>query len=62
MDYLEVFKPFLVAGLANHEEGQVCSAAIGVLVDLCRALESNVMPHLDTFMELLFKIVQVCVF
>lgn len=57
--YLDVFKPFLVAGLHNHEEGQVCSAAIGVLVDLCRALEANLMPHLDEFMGLLFQIVQV---
>ncbi|VDN00908.1 unnamed protein product [Thelazia callipaeda] len=56
--YLEVFKPFLVAGLQNHDEAQVCSAAIGVLVDLCRALESNLMPHLDEFMGLLFHIVQ----
>uniref|UniRef100_A0A915Q815 Importin subunit beta-1/Transportin-1-like TPR repeats domain-containing protein n=1 Tax=Setaria digitata TaxID=48799 RepID=A0A915Q815_9BILA len=56
--YLDVFKPFLVAGLQNHEEGQVCSAAIGVLVDLCRALEASLMPHLDEFMGLLFQIVQ----
>ncbi|EJW85440.1 hypothetical protein WUBG_03649 [Wuchereria bancrofti] len=56
--YLDVFKPFLVAGLQNHEEGQVCSAAIGVLVDLCRALEATLMPHLDEFMGLLFQIVQ----
>lgn len=58
--YLDVFKPFLVTGLQNHEEGQVCSAAIGVLVDLCRALEAALMPHLDEFMGLLFQIVQVC--
>lgn len=48
-----------MAGLQKHDEGQVCSAAIGVLVDLCRALETGLMPHLDEFMSLLFQIVQV---
>ncbi|VDM39749.1 unnamed protein product [Toxocara canis] len=58
LTYLEIFKPYLTAGLRNHEEAQVCSAAIGVLADLCRALEGNLAPHLDEFMALLFQIVQ----
>lgn len=57
--YLEVFQPYLVAGLSNHEESQVCSSAIGVLADLCRALESSIIPYLDHFMTLLFQIIQV---
>lgn len=59
LNYLDVFKPYLTAGLGNHEEAQVCSAAIGVLADLCRALEGNIAPYLDEFMSLLFQIVQV---
>uniref|UniRef100_A0A915AY70 Importin N-terminal domain-containing protein n=1 Tax=Parascaris univalens TaxID=6257 RepID=A0A915AY70_PARUN len=58
LNYLDVFKPYLTAGLGNHEEAQVCSAAIGVLADLCRALEGNIAPYLDEFMSLLFQIVQ----
>uniref|UniRef100_A0A0N5AV98 Importin N-terminal domain-containing protein n=1 Tax=Syphacia muris TaxID=451379 RepID=A0A0N5AV98_9BILA len=58
VNYMEAFKPYLVAGLRNHEEAQVCSAAIGVLADLCRALEAGLMPYLDEFMELLSQIVQ----
>lgn len=58
-NYLDAFKPYLVAGLRNHEEAQVCSAAIGVLADLCRAMETGLTPYLDEFMELLSQIVQV---
>ncbi|VDD90587.1 unnamed protein product [Enterobius vermicularis] len=57
-NYLDAFKPYLVAGLRNHEEAQVCSAAIGVLADLCRAMETGLTPYLDEFMELLSQIVQ----
>ncbi|VDN39411.1 unnamed protein product [Gongylonema pulchrum] len=57
-DALMAVSTLIEAGLCNHEEAQVCSAAIGVLVDLCRALEVNLMPHLDEFITLLIQIVQ----
>jgi hypothetical protein len=61
MQYMPVFKPFLIAGLQAHDEQQVCSAAIGVTADLCRALENEVTPHLDEIMQLFVQILQVSV-
>ncbi|MFH4979402.1 hypothetical protein AB6A40_006111 [Gnathostoma spinigerum] len=56
--YLPAFKPYLIAGLQNLAETPVCNAAIGVLADLCRALEVSLMPDLDEFMQYLFQIIQ----
>ncbi|MCP4485766.1 MAG: hypothetical protein GY820_00290 [Gammaproteobacteria bacterium] len=38
---------------------KVCSADVGLVGDLCRALEANVAPYLDQLMALLIEIVQV---
>ena len=35
------FRPFLSLGLSNWEEHQVCAVAIGVVGDICRALEAS---------------------
>uniref|UniRef100_A0AAV2KKL4 Importin N-terminal domain-containing protein n=1 Tax=Knipowitschia caucasica TaxID=637954 RepID=A0AAV2KKL4_KNICA len=51
--YMEAFEPFLVIGLKNHAEYQVCLAAVGLVCDLCRALMSNILPYCDKIMNLL---------
>ncbi|PAV79237.1 hypothetical protein WR25_02820 [Diploscapter pachys] len=56
--YMPLLKPHLMAGLANHEEAQVCAAAVGVVADLCRALEVKMVPHLNEIMELLVVCLQ----
>lgn len=40
--YMPHFRPFLCLGLNNYEEHQVCGVAVGVVGDICRALESKV--------------------
>uniref|UniRef100_A0A914D9W3 Importin N-terminal domain-containing protein n=1 Tax=Acrobeloides nanus TaxID=290746 RepID=A0A914D9W3_9BILA len=56
--YMDQFKPFLLAGLINYEDPQVCLAAIGVLSDLCRAFEGQIFPLMDEFMAHLLKILE----
>jgi len=51
MLYLEPFKPFLLQGLANRAEYQVCISAIGVVGDLCRAIGAQLTPHCDEIMQ-----------
>eukprot|EP00794_Sanderia_malayensis_P017676 gene17676-19438_t len=49
--YMVAFKPFLLAGLANRSEYQVCIAATGVVGDLCRALGATILPFCDEIMN-----------
>lgn len=51
--YMDAFEPYLVIGLKNHAEYQVCLAAVGLVCDLCRALMSNILPYCDKIMNLL---------
>jgi len=53
MKYMDAFKPFLIQGLKNHEEHQVCQAAVGVTGDVCRALTVNILPFANEIMLLL---------
>ena len=52
------FRPFLGLGLANYEEHQVCAVAIGVVGDICRALEAKVLPYCDEIVNLLLRNLQ----
>jgi len=51
MKYVEVFKPFLINGLQNRAEYQVCISALGVVGDLCRGIGSNITPYCDEIMQ-----------
>lgn len=53
--YLQGFYPYLEMGLQNFEEYQVCSITVGVVGDLCRALEERILPFCDGIMTQLFK-------
>lgn len=56
--YMGTFVSFLYAALQNHEEHQLCSIAVGIVGDLCRALSENVFPYCDQFMTLLLQNLQ----
>jgi importin subunit beta-1 len=56
--YMQFFGPVLLGGLANSEEYMVCSVAVGVIGDLCRALEKNILPLCDQIMESLLSILR----
>lgn len=50
LKYMEVFKPFMIAALQNYTEYQVCSAAVGLVADMTRALGKQILPYCDEFM------------
>ena len=52
------FRPYLALGLSNYEEHQVCAVAIGVVGDICRALEAKVLPYCDEIVKLLLQNLQ----
>eukprot|EP00271_Cylindrocystis_brebissonii_P014951 TRINITY_DN366_c1_g1_i1.p1 TRINITY_DN366_c1_g1~~TRINITY_DN366_c1_g1_i1.p1 ORF type:complete len:871 (+),score=159.24 TRINITY_DN366_c1_g1_i1:222-2834(+) len=53
--YMAEFYRYLEMGLQNFEEYQVCSVTVGVVGDLCRALEEKVLPYCDGIMTQLLK-------
>lgn len=53
--YVDALKPHLMRALANHEEPQVCAAAVGLVTDMCRAIEVNIAPALDDIMGTLVE-------
>ncbi|TPX34252.1 hypothetical protein SmJEL517_g03047 [Synchytrium microbalum] len=56
--YMDAFKTYLWAALQNHEEYQMCSIAVGLVGDICRALSDKVYPYCDTTMNLLLADLQ----
>jgi len=55
LKYMDAFKPFLFLALKNHAEYQVCTAAVGLVGDLSRALGQKVLPFCDEIMMLLLE-------
>lgn len=56
--YIDTFVPFLNTALQAHEEYQMCSIAVGLVGDICRALNENVLPYTDVFMSNLLEDLQ----
>ncbi|MCD7461772.1 Importin subunit beta-1 [Datura stramonium] len=53
--YMTEFYKYLEMGLQNFEEYQVCAVTVGVVGDLCRALEDKIIPYCDGIMTQLLK-------
>ncbi|XP_042481167.1 importin subunit beta-1-like [Macadamia integrifolia] len=53
--YMPEFYKYLEMGLQNFEEYQVCAITVGVVGDICRALEDKVLPYCDGIMTQLLK-------
>merc|ERR1719336_3126764 len=51
--YMDAFKPYLLIGLRNTAEYQVCHAAVGLVGDICRAMGGRVAQWTDEVMEVL---------
>ncbi|RWW26837.1 hypothetical protein BHE74_00025171 [Ensete ventricosum] len=52
---MQEFYKYLEMGLQNFEEYQVCSISVGVVGDICRALDEKVLPFCDGIMSQLLK-------
>lgn len=53
--YMPEFYKYVEMGLQNFEEYQVCAVTVGVVGDICRALEAKVFPYCDGIMTHLLK-------
>ncbi|XP_044507141.1 importin subunit beta-1-like [Mangifera indica] len=53
--YMPDFYQYLQMGLQNSEEYQVCSITVGVVGDICRALDDKIFPYCDGIMSLLLN-------
>ncbi|CAM8989944.1 unnamed protein product [Rhodiola kirilowii] len=53
--YMPEFYKYLEMGLQNFEEYQVCAVTVGVVGDICRALEDKILPYCDGIMTHLLK-------
>ncbi|KAK4351001.1 hypothetical protein RND71_030314 [Anisodus tanguticus] len=53
--HMPEFYKYLEMGLQNFEEYQVCAVTVGVVGDVCRALEDKILPYCDGIMTQLLK-------
>ncbi|KAH7426527.1 hypothetical protein KP509_10G004800 [Ceratopteris richardii] len=53
--YMQEFFQYLQMGLQNFEEYQVCAITVGVVGDLCRALDDKILPFCDGIMAQLLQ-------
>ncbi|KAA6429581.1 MAG: Importin subunit beta-1 [Trebouxia sp. A1-2] len=53
--YMQSFYPVLELGLKNHREVDVCIATVGVLGDICRAMDTQVAEFSDNIMQVLLQ-------
>lgn len=56
--YLGDIAPYVVRGLQNYTDWQVCNAAVGCTGDLCRALEAKMLPVCDQLVQCLLHNLQ----
>merc|ERR1719210_8877 len=50
--------PHLLVGLQNYEDIQVCKMAMGLVSDLCRALEGKILSYCDAILQILYANLQ----
>ncbi|KAM6576376.1 hypothetical protein CsatB_028213 [Cannabis sativa] len=53
--YMQEFYKYLEMGLQDFEDYQVCAITVGVVGDICRALEGGILPYCDGIMTQLLK-------
>ncbi|CAA0813032.1 Importin subunit beta-1 [Striga hermonthica] len=53
--YMPDFYQYLEMGLQNFDEYQVCAVTVGVVGDICRALDDKILPYCDGIMTQLLK-------
>ncbi|KAJ3130159.1 karyopherin beta [Nowakowskiella sp. JEL0407] len=53
--YYGQFEEHLLRALSNHEEYQLCAIAVGLVGDICRALNAEISPGAGKIMEVLLQ-------
>jgi len=55
LPYLQAFLPFLAPALKAYDDPQLCSVAVGLIGDICRALGELSAGYCDMFMSALLE-------
>jgi importin subunit beta-1 len=58
--YMPAFNPVLLQALSNVSDKDVCINAMGVITDLCTALEKEVSAYTDEFVKCVIDVLNVC--
>lgn len=58
LKYMTEFVKYIHIGLQNFEQYQVCAITVGVIGDICRALDDKLLPFSDGIMKLLLTDLQ----
>lgn len=58
LSYLESFFPSIISCLQNYQDYQSYIIAVGVVGDMCRALENRIIPVCDSIMNILVQTFQ----
>ena len=53
--YMEYFYPFLEKGLQQVQDWQTCLITLGILGDVCRAMEEDFAPYCPSIMQILTR-------
>jgi len=56
--YVSTLHPYLINGIQNSDAYQVCAVAVGLIGDICRAIEGRIQPYCDTIMSALLQSLQ----
>eukprot|EP00026_Physarum_polycephalum_P002372 Phypoly_transcript_02378.p1 GENE.Phypoly_transcript_02378~~Phypoly_transcript_02378.p1 ORF type:complete len:872 (+),score=134.15 Phypoly_transcript_02378:215-2617(+) len=56
--YMPHFHPALLMGLKAWEEYTLCAIALGVVGDVCRAMQKKVAPYCDDYVSILLPVLQ----
>ncbi|RWS26108.1 importin subunit beta-1-like protein, partial [Leptotrombidium deliense] len=55
LKYMDVFRPILCQCMKNHADYQVCTAAVGLVGDICRSVNVKILPYCDEIMTILME-------
>jgi len=56
--YVPNLMPFLLAGLRNFEDYTTCAVSVGLVGDICRAINKKMVPFCDEIVHILFADLQ----
>lgn len=56
--YMDAFFPVLERGIRQYDDIQACEITLGVLGDICRAIEEDIFPYCDSIMVTLMQNLQ----
>jgi len=58
VQYMQVFYQYLLLGLRNYQEHEVCATAVGVVGDIARALQKKLLPYCDDLFSALIQLIR----